>query len=297
MAHSKRPIRPLAALAAGLIVVASLVVTASPAAAHVAYVVQPGDTLSVIARDHGVSTAELAEANGITNTHLIRVGQTLQVPIHGPTHYTVVAGDSLSVIARNHGVSTADLAALNGITNSNHIRVGQRLLLPQGVSVAGPETSSSGNTDGITARYPSLPSRIVSNPERLALVPSFERWAAHYGVPADLVMSVAYQESGWQASVVSSKGAIGIGQLLPATADWVAEDLIGIPELDPYDPDDNIRMSTRFLLWLIGYLGNEDTALAGYYQGPGSVTIRGLYNETQAYVANIQGSRWRFQPQ
>ena len=108
-------------------------------------------------------------------------------------------------------------------------------------------------------------------------------------------MAVAYHESGWQTSVVSHKGAIGIGQLLPATADWVAEDLIGIPSLDPNNPDDNIRMSARFLLWLIGYLGSENEALAGYYQGPGSVTIRGLYEETQVYIANVQGARWRFQ--
>jgi LysM repeat protein len=266
-----------------------LVTAASPAAAHTPYEVKRGDTLSVIARDFGVSTAALAEANGITNYHLIRVGQTLDVPVHGPTHYTVVAGDTLGRIALNHGLKSADLIALNDITDPNRIRAGQRLRLPTG-SVAGPSRTVAGPT----ARYPKLPSRIRSNPDRLSLVSSFERWAAHYGVPADLLMALAYQESGWQTAVVSNKGAIGVGQLLPATADWVAEDLIGIPSLDPTNPDDNIRMSARFLLWLMGYLGGEDEALAGYYQGPGSVTIKGLYDQTQTYVASVQGGRWRF---
>ncbi len=287
MAHIQRI---LSALAATLVLVGTLAVTATPASAHTSYVVQPGDTLSVIARDHGVSTADLAAANGITNRHLIKVGQTLSVPTPEPSYHTVVDGDSVGRIAVTYGVSSADIVAINGLSDPNRIRIGQKLQLPT-EAAAGPSSS----IDTVASRYPSLPSRITSNPERLALVPTFERWAAHYGVPADLVMAVAYQESGWQASVVSHKGAIGIGQILPATADWVATDLIGISGLDPYNPDDNIRMSTRFLLWLIGYLGNEADALAGYYQGPTSLLIRGQYDDTRAYVANIQASRWRFQ--
>lgn len=282
--------RSVTALAAALVVIATLVSGAGPASAHESYVVQPGDTLSVIAADHGVSTAELASANGITDHHFIRIGQTLTVPTPEPTFHTVAAGETLSGIAATYGVSSADLVAVNGLADANRIRVGQELQLPEG-AVAGPSSSLA----SVIARYPSLPSRIVANPDRLALVASFERWAAHYGVPADLVMAVAYQESGWQSSVVSSKGAIGIGQLLPATARWIASDLIGIPDLDSYDPDDNIRMSTRFLLWLIGYLGSESDALAGYYQGPTSLRLQGIYEQTQTYVANVEASRWRFQ--
>ena len=108
-------------------------------------------------------------------------------------------------------------------------------------------------------------------------------------------MAVAYQESGWQTSVVSNKGAIGVGQILPGTATWIANDLIGIPELDPRVADDNIRMSARFLLWLIGHMGDEPSALAGYYQGPTSVKVRGQYEDTKAYVAAVSAGRSRFQ--
>lgn len=108
-------------------------------------------------------------------------------------------------------------------------------------------------------------------------------------------MAIAYQESGWQSSVVSDAGAIGVGQLLPATADWVASDLIGLPELDPNVPDDNIRMSARFIAWLFGQTDSVDEAVAAYYQGPTSVRLLGWYRDTETYVANVNAHRPWFQ--
>ncbi len=244
---------------------------AAPASAQ-EYTVRSGDSLSVIARDHGVTTADLASANGISNHHLIRVGQVLTIP---GLIYEVRPGDSLSVIAVRTGVPASAIIAANGITNPNLIRVGQQLRLPGGATSPNP-----------AAGYDRLPSKLRANPERLQLIPSFERWSAHYGVPTDLLMAVAYRESGWQTDVVSPKGAVGVGQLMPATSEWIADHLIGV-ELDPRNPDDNIRMSARFLHWLIGYLGSESEAIAGYYQGPGSVRAIGYYDDTKAYLANI----------
>lgn len=263
------------------IVVAALafiLLTPAVAAAHSDYVVKPGDSLSVIARRHGVSLSVLAADNGISNLHLIRVGQVLRIPDGGATTYTVKAGDTLSEIAAAAGISTRSLVEANGIGDAHLIRVGQKLRLPAGSQAVSADPA---------AGYNKLPSRLRANPDRLTLIPSFEKWSNHYGVPADLVMAVAYRESGWQTGVVSPKGAIGVGQILPRTADWIAGDLIQIPELDPYDPDDNIRMSARFLSWLIGYMGSTDAALAGYYQGPGSVAARGYYDDTRAYIENI----------
>lgn len=266
--------------------VASTVATASPATAQSRtsdeYRVQHGDSLSIIARDHGVSTRDLAAENGISNLHFIRVGQVLRIP---GVFYQVRSGDTLSGIAVSAGVKTSELAAINGIENADRIRVGQRLRLPTGSSVGSANPA---------AGYNRLPSRLRANPGRLGLIPSFEKWAAHYGVPADVLMAVAYRESGWQTSVISPKGAIGVGQLMPRTADWIAEDLIRLPGLDPYNPDDNIRMSARFLAWLTGYMGSLDAALAGYYQGPGSVAVKGYFADTTDYIANINQIRVLF---
>ena len=178
---------------------------------------------------------------------------------------------------------------MNAISNPDRISIGQTLRLPAGAD----EESMLAL---YAARYPRLPRSISSNPERLRLVPIFEKWAAANGIPADLLMAMAYQESGWQNDVVSSAGAVGIGQLLPTTSDWIASELIGRPELDPDDPEDNIRMSARFLRWLIIRMGSESRALAGYFQGPTSVSARGTYAVTDAYVASVTAGRARFQP-
>ncbi|MGH1493831.1 MAG: LysM peptidoglycan-binding domain-containing protein [Acidimicrobiales bacterium] len=248
------------------------------------YVVQPGDSLSVIARDNGVTTEELASVNGISDLHLIRVGQVLSIPGAAPIFYEVQPGDSVGVIAKRAGVSMVDLIALNEITNPNLIRVGQQLEIPGGAAVA-PIDPAAG--------YDSLPGRLRANPERLDLIPVFERWAAHYGVAPDLLMAMAYRESGWQTDVISNKGAVGVGQLMPTTSEWIADRLIKA-ELDPYDPDDNIRMSARYMEWLIGYMGSESAAIASYYQGQGSVAARGLYDDTQAYLDNVAQIRALF---
>ena len=270
--------RPVVAVAVALIAV---IAVAGPASAH-DYVVKSGDSLSVVARDHGVTTAELAAANGISNLHVIRVGQVLTIP--GRT-YEVRPGDSLSVIAARLGVSMTAIVQANGIADPHHIRVGQELRVPSGGAAARPADPAAG--------YPNLPGRLRANPDRLNLIPSFERWAAHYGVPPDLLMAMAYRESGWQTGVVSPKGAMGVGQLMPATAEWIAGSLIGA-ELDPRNPDDNIRMSARFLEWLMGYMGGEEAAVAGYYQGPGSVRAIGFYDDTQEYVDNVAQIRRLF---
>lgn len=268
--------------------IAAVVGSAAPAAADADYVVQPGDTLSVIAKRNGVSTRDLAAANSITNYQLIKVGQKLTVP-SSTSQYTVRSGDTLSGIAKKIGVRSADLMALNNLSDPHRIRIGQKLQVPAGKAPAVAPAAPS------TRRYPSLPARIVNNPDRLGLVGSFEKWSAKYGVPTDLLMAVCYQESGWQAGIVSNKGAVGVGQLLPPTASWVARDLIGQPDLDLNKPDDNIRVSARFLRWLLGYHGDENLAIAGYYQGPTSVATRGVFPETEAYVEAVQAGRWRFQ--
>ena len=254
-----------------------ILLTPALAAADVDYKVQPGDSLSVIAQRHGVSLKLLAAENGISNIHLIRVGQVLQIPGAGPSYYEVKAGDTLSEIAVSAGLSTTALVKANGLADANRIRVGQRLVLPAGTAVRSDPA----------AGYNNLPSRLRANPSRLNLIPSFEKWSKHYGVSTQLLMAVAYRESGWQNDVVSSKGAIGVGQILPRTADWIAGDLIQIPDLDPNNPDDNVRMMARFMAWLLGYMGSVDGALAGYYQGPGSVSSRGYFDVTRAYITNI----------
>lgn len=277
------------------VVVASVAVGASPAAAGDPHVVAPGETLSEIARDHGVSTSDLMSANGIADADRIRVGQTLSISPVAQERYEVQPGDALSVVAQRLGVSLSSLIDANGIDDPNRIRAGTQLVVPSGGAVSPDAAVPAVDRQSAESARPGLPTTIVDDPNRRALIPIFERWADANGIDTALLMAIAWQESGWNNEAVSSSGAIGIGQLMPATSGWVARDLIGRPELDPLVSEDNIRMSARFVRWLLVYMDSEDAAIAAYFQGPGAVLrSEELPESTLNYVANVQSLRERF---
>lgn len=96
------------------------------------YTVKRGDTLASIARDGGVSIAELRAANNLSGDRIL-AGQVLLVPPAAaePLIHVVVRGENLSVIARRHEVSVAAIRQANSL-NSDQILVGQQLLIPRG---------------------------------------------------------------------------------------------------------------------------------------------------------------------
>ena len=119
------------------------------------------------------------------------------------------------------------------------------------------------------------------------------RWAHYYGVNRSLVRAVAWMESGFQWNVVSSAGAWGVMQVMPATWRFVENVLLG--ENVRRTARGNIRVGIvylRHMLRLFG--GNRRLALAGYYQGPRAVRRHGLYRETRVYVRTILALRARF---
>ena len=299
-------------------------------AATGSHTVGAGDTLSELAADHGVSVAELAEANGIEDPDRITAGTELVIPggdagrdaadeakgrrpkkqgegageeprsdppiaeagggAAGGAVHTVAAGESLSTIAARYGVTVRALAEANGIGDIHRITVGQRLVVPGPGAGPGDDRPPPAGGAVDTSRFPAL---LRASPKRLALVPVFERWAGASGVPLDLLMAMTWLESGWQDDVVSSAGAIGVGQLMPDTATWMSTTILRVP-LDPYDADDNIRMSAAYLRWLLDRTdGDAATALAGYYQGLGAVRSAGVFPSTRVYVADVLAFRDR----
>jgi len=191
--------------------------------------------------------------------------------------YVVRNGDNLETIAKHNGTTVAALASANHILNPNLVVIGTKLKIPA--------ASSS-----------KLPSRLVAHPERLALAPRFEYWARVYNVPPDLLKGLAWYESGWQNNVVSSTGAVGIGQLEPYTSDFVSRQLLMNPKLDPKRVDDNIRMSARFLRFLLDRVGGAPgLALAAYYQGLARTQQGKFFDDTKTYVAGVSAARAHFQ--
>ena len=102
-----------------------------------------------------------------------------------------------------------------------------------------------------------------------------DRAAREFGVPPALLKALTYTESRWRQDVVSGQGAIGVGQLLPETAAWLAG-MMREPGLDPRSTSDNIRMSARLLRYLLDATGSTREALASYYQGIGAVLRVGV---------------------
>lgn len=114
----------------------------------------------------------------------------------------------------------------------------------------------------------------------------FEEAADRYGVDADLLKAIGKAESGFNASVVSSAGAIGVMQLMPGTARS-----LGVK--DPYDAQQNIMGGAKYISQLLNkYDGNVRLALAAYNAGPGNVAKYGgvpPFKETQNYVNRVLG--------
>ena len=114
-----------------------------------------------------------------------------------------------------------------------------------------------------------------------------ERVAAEEGLPAALVHAVVAVESRYDDRAVSPKGAVGLMQLMPETAER-----FGLPRAARTDPERNLRAGTRYLGWLLRYFNGDLTlAIAGYNAGEHRVDRYGRqippYPETQQYVRRV----------
>jgi soluble lytic murein transglycosylase-like protein len=109
--------------------------------------------------------------------------------------------------------------------------------------------------------------------------------ATSHGIRTDLVRAVIQAESAFNPMARSVKGAMGLMQLMPATA-------IAYGVTNAYDPVQNIRAGVAYLRSLLErYSQNEELALAAYNAGPTAVAKYGAvppYRETRNYVAKIR---------
>jgi soluble lytic murein transglycosylase-like protein len=303
-----------------LLALAGLLLLAAPAGAAVAVTVQPGDTLWSIAARNNLTTRSVAAFNGLSENAQVVLGSTIRVPTvaegasalqgAGVTPasaaatpaattapaatapqpqggYEVRPGDTLSGLAATARVPISSIAAMNGLEPNGVLLAGTVIKLP------------TGSPAPVRAAQPAPVTRVVPQanpaptPARLG-AGTIQSVANLYGVPPSLAAAVAWQESGFNNAMVSGANARGVMQVMPGTWSWVQQNLAQ-RRLDPSSAVDNVHAGVLYLRQLLRQTGgNENAAIAAYYQGLGSVQSRGMLPETQRYVANVQALRGRF---
>ena len=108
--------------------------------------------------------------------------------------------------------------------------------------------------------------------------------AADFGLPANLLLAIAWQESGWYQHVIAWDGGSGVMQIMPYTA--VSINIGTGIRRDPYHLWDNIMLGAQYLRWLWnGFHGNLSELISGYNEGGWNVIHRGIFN--WRYVNNV----------
>ncbi|SHN22010.1 lytic transglycosylase domain-containing protein [Rhizobacter sp. OV335] len=131
---------------------------------------------------------------------------------------------------------------------------------------------------------------VVPSAERVtAYDPIIESVARAFGTDVNLLRAIVHVESRFNPNAVSPKGAIGLMQVMPATASRMG---LADAERNLFEPEANLRTGTRYLRLLLNmFEGQPELAVAAYNAGEGAVMKYGReippYPETQAYVQNV----------
>jgi len=114
-----------------------------------------------------------------------------------------------------------------------------------------------------------------------------ETFSEKYNIDSDFIKAIIKQESGFNTKATSKKGAMGLMQLMPKTAE-----ALGV--VDAYNPSQNIEGGVKYLRQMLDkYDNNLEMALAAYNAGPSAVQKYGgipPYKETQNYVKTIMNT-------
>ena len=146
-----------------------------------------------------------------------------------------------------------------------------------------PELDISRAWAGPRGLSPLGPQGLGSSPFGSQLQALIRKEAARQQVAPDLVEALVKVESGGRPNARSSKGALGLMQLMPGTARALG--------VNPRDPQQNLSGGIRYLKAMARRFGDLDLTLAAYNAGPGAVEKYGgvpPYKETRQYIQKIR---------
>ena len=114
---------------------------------------------------------------------------------------------------------------------------------------------------------------VAKNTYKTEYLDIVEKECEKYNIDKVEVLSIIKAESDFKADAVSKKGAIGLMQLTPDTAQWCAKnlDMENVDESDLYVPEINIKLGVFYYNYLMQRYNNIDTAIAAYNGGMGNV--------------------------
>jgi LysM repeat protein len=281
------------------------------------YVVQVGDTLGSIAQHHHVSVSELARVNGIRDINLVRIGETLLIPVHQQNQwYRVQWGDTLSGIAVKFGMDIATIRSMNPSLGTFPL-AGQLLRLCSPCSSSSGSTASSGGGYQSAAAATSGQVHIVRPGETLSSI------AALYGESTAVLMSAngiqnpnlivigqrlsvpaapavpaagIYDPTSARALITGYAAQYGIAPSLPLAIAWQESGFnqnlvsvtgaVGVMQIEPYTMDHiNFLLGTHFNIY-----NTDDNIHAGvywlwvllrYYGGDERLAVAAYYEGTR----------------
>ena len=274
------------------------------------YTVQAGDTLVDIAARAGTPPPVIAAQNQLPlGGRMIRTGAVILVPASpqptvaaaaapirpASSSYTVQRGDTIGHIALRAPATARQIMAANGLGPRSQIRPGQVLQIPGLTPAPAAVAATTANTfagrtypDATVAAAAAARATLkaAAAPDRQAMRSIVEATARRHGIDPRLALAISYQESGWDQRQVSVANAIGAMQVIPSSGEW-ASSLVG-HQLDLLAAEDNATAGVVILRALTRSASSVDEAIAGYYQGLGSVRANGMYADTQQYVAGVK---------
>ena len=224
-----------------------------------------------------------------------RITAVLMIP--SPALATVFEFDEEGTVTRKSAINYLQRARLaREFDTRNAVNLAQPSLeqkMNSAVALDGSTASSGEGTRAmVTATLPDismLPSSAITVVNVTTQAKSKRPWrteaaviATSHAIPPKLFLALITAESGFDANAVSPKGAIGLTQLMPATAKSLG--------IDPYDPEQNLIGGARYLRQQFERFGSWPLALAAYNAGPTRVARLGRIpniSETRAFVARV----------
>lgn len=208
----------------------------------------------------------------------------LAAPARGHVPHTVRPGETLWSIAAANGLTAGTLAAANGLPADARLIAGSVVRIP-----SGPEGGAA--PGGAEQRPPATAPELHPHPtpERVTADQVGDTATSH-GISRPRSQAIAWQESGFDNSLMSSAGARGVMQIMPATWNFIEERIAG-RRLDPASASENVHAGVMYLHYLYHLKGSLTEATAAYFQGPNR---DGWLPETHSYVHSVMHHEQHF---